>query len=122
MLIDRIRLRRDTAQVPVRADSARQERHFTMEMETVEAGAVEFRLELERTEERAPGDWSPPPEEDEIIRMCSFCHRAQWELEWMELEDAIGAGDLFGARTHWQISHGSCPDCLEERMKEIRGG
>jgi len=122
MLIDRIRLRRDTVHFPLRADSAREIRHFAMEMEVVGAGEVEFRLELERSEPRAPSDWAPPPEEDEMLRMCSFCHRAQWDLEWMELEDAIRQGDLLGEFTHWQISHGSCPDCLQERMKEIQGG
>ena len=122
MLIDRIRLHRDTARFPVRADSAREHRYFSMEMEVVGAGDVEFRLALDRTEPRAPGDWAPPPEEDEMIRMCSFCHRAQWDLEWMELEEAIRQGDLLGEFKHWKISHGSCPDCLEERMKEIQGG
>ena len=119
-LLERLRLRRDVVRFPVRADSGRERRFLTMEIEVVEAGAVEFRLKLERTEPRPSSDWTPPPEEDEMIRMCTFCHRAQWDLEWMELERVLEAGDLFGDFKFWQISHGSCPDCLAERLKEIK--
>jgi hypothetical protein len=122
IFLERVRLRREVVRFPVRADTAREKRFFLLEIEAVEGGAIELRLKLEGTEPRAPGDWSTPPEEDEMIRMCSFCQRAQWDLEWMELAEAMEAGDLFGAFTHWQISHGSCPDCLKERMLEITGG
>jgi hypothetical protein len=120
--LERVRLRRDVVRFPVRADTARERRFLALEMEAVAGGAIELRLTPHRTEPRPPGDWTAPPEEDEMIRMCSFCQRAQWDLEWMELDQAMEAGDLFGAFTHWQISHGSCPDCLKERMREITGG
>lgn len=119
--IERIRLRRDVVRFPMRGDTARERRFLMLEMEAVEGGDIEFRLELERTEPRPPDDWSTPPEEDEMIRMCSFCRRAQWDLEWMELEHVMREGDLFGAFKYWQVSHGSCPDCLKERLAELTG-
>lgn len=118
--IERIRLMREVVHFPVRADTSREKRFLALDIEAVEGGAIEFRLELVRTEPRSPGDWSPPPEEDEMLRMCSFCRRAQWDLEWMELEAVMEVGDLFGAFKHWQVSHGSCPDCLKERLAELK--
>jgi len=120
--LKRIRLRREVVRFPIRADTARERRFFALEIEVVDGGGIVFRLAPEGTEPRPASDWATPPDVDEMIRMCSFCQKAQWDLEWMELEQAMKEGDLFGAFRHWQVSHGSCPDCLKERMAEITGG
>jgi hypothetical protein len=120
MFLEDLRARRETVRFPVRADTAREKRRFLLEIESVGGGVVEFHLTPEGSEPRSPGDWGTPPEEDEMIRLCSSCKRAQLDLEWMELERAMEVGDLFGSFKHWQISHGWCPDCLKERMHELQ--
>jgi hypothetical protein len=121
-LLTRARGLGEPIRFPFRADSARLKRHMLMEIKALRDGGFEFRTEMLSEEPKKASEWALPPEEDEILRMCSFCGRARWDLEWHEIDEVIRLADLFGERKYWKISHGSCPDCLSRRMREIKNG
>ncbi len=49
-----------------------------------------------------------------MLHMCARCHRIQSDDQW--LEPNIFLSRRFDSRT----SHGMCPECTEEALKELR--
>ena len=50
---------------------------------------------------------------EEFLRVCSWCRKVCYEGEWLEMEN------YFNSKFATKTSHGMCPDCLKQKVKEI---
>jgi hypothetical protein len=109
--------------IPFRCDSPDRRRFLELEIVPLSNDAIEFRSRVIRTERREPVDLLNNKREcsDELVRICSMCKKiAVSETEWREVESAIAALKLFEKERMPRLSHGLCPTCFREAMKETR--
>lgn len=50
---------------------------------------------------------------EEFLRICSWCRKVCHEGEWLEMEK------YFNSRFATTTTHGMCPECLKQKVKEI---
>jgi hypothetical protein len=113
---------RETGQiiaVPFRCDGPQQRRFMKMFIVPQPEGALEFRSLLEREEARPRVDLfdAKVPRTDDYITVCAWCKRAKVS-DWVEVEAAVQELQLFHQPRLPQISHGICPDCTRELLRQ----
>lgn len=107
--------------VPFRCDSPRTRRFMELTIRRIDGGALQVRSVLLREE---PRDAVPlldvsAKRSGELLRMCAWCKKVEVGDEWLEVEEAIAALDLFGAPEVPSISHAMCPECERIFLKEL---
>lgn len=112
MLLARVR---SGAQVSLgfRCDAPSARRHLLLQAVPI-ADVVRCTSTLLRTELR-----EVPPlldadrgRSDEVLSICSWCRRVRLaDASWAEVEEAVGAWNLFDGGPLPQLTHGICPGC-----------
>jgi hypothetical protein len=113
---------RETGQIiaiPFRCDGPQQRRFMKMFIMPQPEGALEFRsvLELEEARPRVDVFDAKFPRTSEYITVCAWCKRAK-APDWVEVEAAVQELQLFNRPRLPQISHGICPDCTKELLRQ----
>jgi hypothetical protein len=103
--------------VPFRCDEPGQRRFMKMSIQPQPEGALEFRTELEKEEERPRVDLLDPqfPRTDEKISVCAWCKRVKVS-DWIEVETAVRELRLFDQPRLPQMIHVMCPHCHKRMM------
>jgi hypothetical protein len=117
MLIRRIRDGIEPVELPFRCDSPEATRTMSMRIASRSAGrfvAFTSRLIAEQQRDRRQPQLSAPARRDEeTLTMCGWCDRFLVAGDWVPVEVAAAALDLFLSARLPAISHGACPDCTE---------
>ena len=115
MLLRRLRDEAREVELPFRCDSPGVRREMDMRIVSHPSGRTVLfsaRLSAEHSREldQPVLDLSAPRGE-ETLEMCGWCDRFLVDGEWMEIEEAAIALDLFRRSELPRIDHGICPRC-----------
>ncbi len=122
IIIQKVRKFKQKATFSFRCDSPNERRFLKLSVIPLEAGFVEFKSEIVKTESRESVDLLKPDIERSagFIRICSMCKKiAISETEWEEVEVAVEGLKLFEKTKLPQFTHGICQPCYHIAMKEI---
>lgn len=95
--------------VSTRCDTTSVARAVAMEIAPTGDGGVEFRCGLEEAQIVA----APPLSSSELLRVCAWCWRADYD-GWRAIEEVVEAMQLLQRATVPIITHGICDACLSE--------
>ena len=123
LLIERVRLSRETLQFGYRCDSPNLRRLMQMQMRYL-AGSdeIEFESRLLHTEPRpymplvAQNRRVTQQASQRVLSMCSWCKAVLAGRSWVEVEEAVMRLRLFATDTMPRITHGICPDCSKRLL------
>lgn len=112
-IVAKMRAGQASTRFPFRCDSADRRRFMQMEMKLAADNGIEFVSEILREETRDPVLLldQTAPRSGKYLTMCSWCKKIQTLGEWLEVEDAIIALNLFESTTMPQVSHSICDPC-----------
>ena len=122
LMIDRSRSDGIAFSFPFRCDAPDVRRFMQMEIFPLADGAVGFRSCLVREERRddvalleADVDRS-----GELVKICSWCKKIEISAsKWVEAEVAMQRLNLFEARKLPALTHGMCPTCHAQYLKDL---
>lgn len=114
-LLKKVRAGRGSVEVPFRCDAPDRRRCMRMRIALLPKEEVEYRCYLLREDARPPLTMLQRPG---MIRMCSWCKRAEVDGRWQELEDAIARLGLFERTDLPGITHTLCAECYRDLMDE----
>jgi hypothetical protein len=108
-------------ELPYRCDSPSLRRYLRMRITAGADGSLELASTIEREEPREPPEWFVPGARrvDVTVTGCSWCRRYAVGGDWVEVEDAVAALDLFAGEAP-AITHGLCPACATAVRAELR--
>jgi hypothetical protein len=104
-----------TVAFTTRCDSPSLQRSVDMEIAPWADGGVEFRCRLGSA--ALPGD--DPARCCDLLRVCAWCHRAQSDGEWVDIEHVVAAQHLLEHAAMPVVTHGICDACLAETAAEL---
>ena len=112
-LFDKVMATGRSASVPIRCDSPTMRRYLNLTIDRRTGGGVRMTSTVVRLEPRPSVALLEPdrPRDAGMLKMCSWCKRAQLEGEWVEVEELTTALRLFERDTLPQITHGMCDEC-----------
>lgn len=98
--------------MPFRYDGPVCRRFMKMFVESLDAGALEFRSVLLREDERPRMDLLDPafPRTEELLTVCAWCKKVN-VAGWVEVEDAVRHLRLFERARLPRVTHGVCAAC-----------
>ena len=104
----------NTVTVNSRCDSPSVKRSVVMEIVPGGEGSVEFRCTLDQTRiDAAPGPYS-----QDLLRVCAWCWRADYD-GWRGIEEVVQTEQLLERSTVPVITHGICTACLSETAAKL---
>jgi len=114
-VLERVRRLLRPVRFPIRCDSPGLRRSMTLSLTPQAEGKILFECRLDRLETRGPAPLLDPrrPRSEDLLAVCSWCKRVRAGEEWLEIEEAIAALDLFGQECLPRLTHGICPACKE---------
>ena len=122
MILTRARNTDRTYRFPFRCDAPHKRRYLEMTVVPLKEGAVEFKSEILREEEREPVELLDKDLErtEDLVKICSMCKKiALPDNRWVEVEEAVACLDLFGKPRLPRLSHGICPPCFDRAISEM---
>jgi hypothetical protein len=114
-VLTRVRTTSNTYTFPFRCDSPDCRRYLETTVSPLQKDGIRFEnrvIELQFRDAISIKD-SKKEESSELILMCSYCKRIKAESEWLEIERAIDALQLFETDRS-EISHGICDPCFKQ--------
>jgi hypothetical protein len=105
--------------VPYRCDAPAIRRSMVLDVELAADGSLELRSTLVAAEDREPVEFMSRQASDgsPLLRVCSWCNRLEARGRWVEPELGITWLRPFEVETP-EISHGVCPSCAQDVMRE----
>lgn len=126
LLVERVRAKQSTAQVPLRCDAARVRRWFEMTVTPLPDGAVHFRCTLVFEEPRPAVDlldtFGRRDPDAPAVPVCSWCGDAHDGDGWRPVEDVVRALRLLEQELLPPIRHGVCPRCRDQMSANLVTG
>lgn len=122
ILIDRVQQDNLTLKFPYRCDAPQLRRYMEMEVFPTEAGTTGFKSCTLREEPRDPVILldDSVQKSDQFVTICSWCMKIKTgDQQWLEAEQAIRHLGLFEQAPTPQLTHGICPACYENMMKDF---
>lgn len=115
MLLRRLRDEAGEVELPVRCDGPGVRREMEMRIAATRSGRVVlFSAQMRSEEAREPPQPLLDPDTQrggDTLEMCGWCDRFLVDGEWIEIEEAAVALDLFRRSELPRIEHGICPRC-----------
>jgi hypothetical protein len=115
-IFGKLRAGKSPLKFPFRCDSPECRRFMEVELDLLLENGVQLTSKILRKEPRPPMDLLSPSgqESEEFLRICSWCKKVYLpEGEWVEVEDAVRALDLFGPPSMPRITHTICNACKD---------
>ena len=100
--------------VNTRCDTSSVARSVVMEIAPTGEGGVEFRCALGDARIVA----TPEPSSRELLRVCAWCWRADYD-GWRGIEEVVQTEQLLARTSVPIITHGICDACLSETAAEL---
>lgn len=122
ILVEELRKSGRPQTLAYRCDSPRLRRYMEMRITRQGGGRVVFTSHIVALEERPEVRLldAAAPRSEETLMICSWCKKIHvGEREWCEAESAISRLKLFGEAGLPKLSHGMCPTCYEEVMRQM---
>lgn len=116
LILDKVRQTGCPVTVPFRCDGPSVRRFMELTVIPLANGDIEFESRLIREEKREEVPLFDPAvaRSEELVVVCSWCKQVKANGRWVEVEDAVRMLGLFDAARMPRISHGICPQCLEQ--------
>lgn len=111
-LLERVRHGRHLFDLPFRCDGPDARRFMLMDLWPLPERGVEYHCRLRLYQAREPVALFQPdiPREGEPLRMCAWCRRVELvHSQWVEVEEAVDALELFLRARPPPIEHTICP-------------
>ena len=114
MLFHRVRQYGSVLQLPFRCDAPDERRHMRLTLTRGQDNGIELSVSTLRHEPRPAVSLLDPavPRAEQLLHICSWCKRVEVEGQWLEVEDAVSALQLFEHAPVPGLSHGICHYCL----------
>jgi hypothetical protein len=119
---ERVRTRRAAVQLRFRCDAPELRRLLELSISPGHDEGLTYRVRTVEQQDRAPVPLLDPlhPRSERFVTMCGWCKRvAVPPRDWLEVEDAILALQLFAEPQPPQVTHGICDECkrrLDEQL------
>ena len=123
LLFDAVRTRMQPISISYRCDSPTLRRYMELTCTPRPKLEIEIRSSIVHEEPRPytsilDVNQSRSPS---VITICAWCKKCRVsEFDWREIEDAVPELELFADSLLPQVSHGMCPSCHLDKLKEIR--
>jgi hypothetical protein len=121
-VFQRVRTASKPVTVKFRCDAPDLRRFCKLAIIPIAQGALEFYSKVGRTQKRDAVRLLQPdtPRSADSVRMCGICKKvALSDDHWVEVEAAINSMNLFEQPTLPQITHVTCPDCVQTVTGEL---
>ena len=124
LLVERVRRTGDEVRVAIRCDQPDARRWLSIRRSPFEHEGVEFHALVDKVERREPVALLDPLVErgDQVLRVCSWCKKAEREGAWREIEEVIMEDQLFLRTELPMLTHGCCESCYETVMAKLDAG
>lgn len=121
LLLDRIRASEQQLDLPFRCDSPELKRFMSMRIVPLDNNEIEYCCRTLRTEAQEGIHFTVAVETDQLfLRMCSWCKRIECESgNWLEVNEAILALELFSQPEPPPITHVMCEVCFADLMEKF---
>lgn len=123
LLFDAVRTRMQPVSISYRCDSPTVRRYMELTCSPRPRLGIEIRSRIVREEPRpyvSVLDVNQSRSRS-MITICAWCKQCQVsEFDWREIEDAVPDLEAFTDSSLPQVSHGMCPTCHLDKLKEIR--
>lgn len=122
LVFRQVRRLQEPASIPFRCDSPRKRRFLRLQIDPLPDSGLRLTSLTERIESRPPVNLLDPKHarSDDILTICGWCKKVLLpDQNWVEAEEAINSLRLFDEILP-QMSHGICPDCSENFIRELR--
>lgn len=121
LILRRVRAAQVPLRVPFRCDAPDRRRFMEMEVTPLPQGRMRLACRVERIEMRPAIAWPRSgTDPSRLVSMCSWCKRVQAEgNQWVEIEEAIELFFEDAEGTLPEVSHGICPGCEAEWLREL---
>ena len=122
IILERVRSYNQSATFQFRCDSPEHRRFLELTVIPKNEKIVEFRSRIKRTESRETAKLLQYgiKRSDELVRICSMCKKvAVSAKQWKEIEEAIADLNIFEKELMPQLTHGICPSCYDNAIKEL---
>jgi len=122
IVFEKVRRNQKELKIPFRCDSPDIKRYLTLSLIPAPGNGIDFVSRIIKTEKRASVELlrNDIKRSKEMINMCSMCKKIRISgNRWEEIETAIDELNLFHGRVLPEISHGICPACFADVMKNI---
>ena len=125
LMFDAVRRRMQPLTVSYRCDSPTKRRFLELTCTPRPNLVIELHSRLLHEEDRPYASVldRAQPRTDNFVKICAWCSRCRVdELDWREIEDALSELRVFNCDEPPTVTHGMCPDCHVQKLKEIRQG
>lgn len=104
-----------------RCDSPDTRRDMEMNIARIPAGHLEFQVRIVDSSKLPWSPWLDPQIEknERWVTLCAWCKRIENRDTWLEPTDAVDSMRLFMNEKVPNVTHGICPDCLQNVMQQI---
>jgi hypothetical protein len=117
-----VRAGKSQIKIPFRCDSPKCRRFMEMKLSLLPGDSIEFLSRILRLEPRDPITLleAAPERSAELLTICSWCKKILLpQGNWVEIEEAVKALDLFAHHRLPRLTHGICVSCLEYMEGEL---
>lgn len=121
-IFGKVRAGKSPITFPFRCDAPDCRRFMEMKLSLLPGNAIQFLSKILRQEFRQPLDILDATRDrsGEFLKICSWCKKIYIpDRGWGELEDSIGALDLFGNRSMPRMTHTICASCYDFMKGEL---
>lgn len=122
LIFGRVRAGKSPIAFPFRCDAPNCRRFMEMKLSLLPGNAIQFLSKILRQEFRQPLDFldATRGRSEEFLKICSWCKKIYIpDRGWGEIEDSIGALDLFGNRSMPQMTHTICASCYDFIKRDL---
>ncbi|MCX7770323.1 MAG: hypothetical protein N2202_04480 [Proteobacteria bacterium] len=122
LIIDHVRLLKKEITIPIMCDGPDTKRFLDLTIIPLDNGKIEFQSLIKKEVKRKPVSILKKivKREGNFLKMCSYCKTIKVdETTWMETAKAVKYLKIFNKPVLPHISHGICPDCYNNIMKEL---
>lgn len=104
-----------------RCDSSDTRRDMEMSISRLPSEHLEFQVRIIDSSDLPWSPWLDPQIEktERWVTLCAWCKRIQDGDAWLEPTDAVDSMGLFANEKVPNVTHGICPDCLQDVMQQI---
>jgi hypothetical protein len=120
---ERVRTRRAPVQLRFRCDAPELRRLLELSISPGDDEGLTYRVRTVKQQDRAPVSLLDPlrSRSEGFVTMCGWCKRvAVPPRDWLEVEDAILALQLFAEPHPPQLTHGICGECKKRLDDQLR--
>jgi hypothetical protein len=122
LIFGKVRTKKIPLAYPFRCGSPDCRRFLEMEVSPLPGEGISFRSEVKKLEFREPVKLLEPGvkgRSDRYLRICSWCKKIYAKDQWLEIEEALIALDLFGEVEPPLFTHGICEFCHDLVLKGL---